>query len=726
MNDLVTNVLTAVYLRERRNRAVNQGCIALFVLLSIAAFLLGYVWFSCLLAASVAAITIGGGWYVLAPGLKPLTINDIDIATLIDRALPTKDRAATLTMLTGEQTPFNSASRDLIRSQLHQIFTRACEENGVPLFPTDRAVAILQIAPLTLSPCAKRSLVGAAGLSLLIAALIFFRPIPPLERLANELLSTLDQTPTLPQPLREQIEQFADSLSSTTSADASAAQDLLHTAQQLHEELTQLASSTSSDATTVAPSSQSATKHSSPNPASSPKGEPVNRSAAANNPGLKNDKEPLSRTKPETVQKQMQKDETREPQQPQHRRDKQEEKDGAGAQQNGSANGQSEQQSQQKESSNGSSEGGKKDSDSQQSSQKSAGGSNGGGAKGDDAKGAASQGSSGAGTSNQGDKTDETQSSPQNRGNNDQGNNGNGNGSDAGNKGDSKEQRSGTGSQKDENGTSGESASKQGSEQGKEGKGGDSPQQKGGSPQQQGDSQKGAGNSGETQGTSMQKLANTMQNIGQQLQQMSAAQENFPSEGSNGQSPGSDGDSPDGSENPASPPNPQQPGKGRSGDGKKPNSEQGRQEGTNPSGDSPTDRQEQQRGQGGGSDNSSKNSSQERQDRSPTPNSREGSAKGSGEKSSLPKEGGEIRDVEGAEGGPPGADNSALTSRREVLQGLDEQFDSRFTEKNSSIEKNTQPARPKITIEEMDLQKPKGTKEKGEQPIPLEYRDSLR
>ncbi len=67
-----------------------------------------------------------------------------------------------------------------------------------------------------------------------------------------------------------------------------------------------------------------------------------------------------------------------------------------------------------------------------------------------------------------------------------------------------------------------------------------------------------------------------------------------------------------------------------------------------------------------------------------------------------------------------------LTTRRDLLLGSTEQFDSRFVGSKGTIEKSSQPAQPKISIEEMKLDKPKSLKEKGEQPIPLEYQEQLR
>jgi hypothetical protein len=54
-----------------------------------------------------------------------------------------------------------------------------------------------------------------------------------------------------------------------------------------------------------------------------------------------------------------------------------------------------------------------------------------------------------------------------------------------------------------------------------------------------------------------------------------------------------------------------------------------------------------------------------------------------------------------------------------------ESFDARFTGQDSLEEEGKGPAQPKTTIEDLTLAKPKPSVERGEQRIPLEYKDIL-
>jgi hypothetical protein len=93
----------------------------------------------------------------------------------------------------------------------------------------------------------------------------------------------------------------------------------------------------------------------------------------------------------------------------------------------------------------------------------------------------------------------------------------------------------------------------------------------------------------------------------------------------------------------------------------------------------------------------------------------------------MPDRNAKTKDIGDMGEGPGGEGLGPNTAFKESeITSQDEQFDTRYTGNESSLEKNKAPAEPKTSIEDVTLAKPKGSKEKGEQPIPLEYRDILK
>jgi hypothetical protein len=60
------------------------------------------------------------------------------------------------------------------------------------------------------------------------------------------------------------------------------------------------------------------------------------------------------------------------------------------------------------------------------------------------------------------------------------------------------------------------------------------------------------------------------------------------------------------------------------------------------------------------------------------------------------------------------------------MEAGDEKLDKRFTSEDTDSEQGEVVAKPKTTLEDLTLSKPKSAPHKGEQPIPLEYRDVLK
>jgi hypothetical protein len=52
--------------------------------------------------------------------------------------------------------------------------------------------------------------------------------------------------------------------------------------------------------------------------------------------------------------------------------------------------------------------------------------------------------------------------------------------------------------------------------------------------------------------------------------------------------------------------------------------------------------------------------------------------------------------------------------------------DSRFIEKDGKRAENKKPAKVKTSLDDVKLAKPEVLSDKGEQPVPLEYKDLLR
>jgi hypothetical protein len=81
-------------------------------------------------------------------------------------------------------------------------------------------------------------------------------------------------------------------------------------------------------------------------------------------------------------------------------------------------------------------------------------------------------------------------------------------------------------------------------------------------------------------------------------------------------------------------------------------------------------------------------------------------------------------DGEEGQGGQDGLGANKGFKESEI-RDPNETFDPRFTGEGFSLEKNDDSAQAKTTIEDLTLAKPKPSKAKGEQPIPLEYEDVL-
>lgn len=153
--------------------------------------------------------------------------------------------------------------------------------------------------------------------------------------------------------------------------------------------------------------------------------------------------------------------------------------------------------------------------------------------------------------------------------------------------------------------------------------------------------------------------------------------------------------------------------------------------GTNDSARDPAqDSREDSKKEGKGSDDSSSRQSQPSQPRDEKneknqrseqgPNESSGANSPSVDRNAKAREG-------GLDGGTPGPGLGGKERFNEVeIPRGDEKLDARFTGQDSTLEESSAPASPLTTLDDVTLAKPKPSTQRGEQPIPLEYRDDLR
>jgi hypothetical protein len=90
------------------------------------------------------------------------------------------------------------------------------------------------------------------------------------------------------------------------------------------------------------------------------------------------------------------------------------------------------------------------------------------------------------------------------------------------------------------------------------------------------------------------------------------------------------------------------------------------------------------------------------------------------DRNAPPREGGFSDQAPGGGLGPEQSFNESKIEARE------EQVDQRFLGEGSNLEKNDEEAQARTSLEDVTLAKPRSSTQKGEQPIPLEYRDVLK
>ncbi len=179
-NDLIAEVQQ----RERRNRHYAAGVFVISVLLAITLFIVIATNFPKWLGWCVLGMLLCACSWVWRPGIRSLGVSRIEAASLVDAALATKDRATSLAELEKLPSDTYGAQRGVVAKQL------------AALIPA--GVTAAQIAPYVASQAERRAIaVGVVCVVALIATL-FMRPRTPLDQLVEAIAEIEAAHPELP------------------------------------------------------------------------------------------------------------------------------------------------------------------------------------------------------------------------------------------------------------------------------------------------------------------------------------------------------------------------------------------------------------------------------------------------------------------------------------------------------------------------------------------------
>lgn len=696
MPDPFHTLLSDVQARERRNRAITLFIVATSL---VASLLLLYVltryyprW--CAYAAiPLAPVAL---YWIARAGLPSLRVSRIDAAARIDSALRTQNRGATLVELEQTRASAHGPHIDLLTRQLSAIIpysTSVATVNAYTLGETERRAI-------------KISLVAV----LLCAFLLINRPLSTQERLAREIESALASSPDLPAPVRElttrALEAMRDPASTSTEIrsaiqDARRALETQPTSrpQGAHAPILITAAAQPGDVVTpIAPLSFQGTPTTKPESHADAKQPPASQSQASSSESdraEKQKKQEQSSSSPSSSSSTQKSQEKGSGQQ----------RGGDGSQDDSTASSsQSENQKDSSEKSGSSGESGEQsqsndssNKESPQSSEQQSGGSQGSGS-----------GKGGAGSESSKDSQNEGQASGSGSGK------GRGAGKEAGEQGQGSDNASGNAGKAGAPGSGGgqalsdalakaESSLNEGSD--------DTADQA--QPQKGEKESPGSDKSSKAGSTGNQEQKN------ESNESTSATKDARAGERGSSQGSGNDGKrAPQGNQ-----------GSSSESDTKAPH-ESSKNENTSSSpktSGSESSKQGQQSSQKGSpqeSDTGEKGEGKKDQQAS----EKSGARDGSGEKSRTVEGKATPRTYEeGGPDGPPGPGLGGKERYKDVRLGnVQESFDTRYTGADSTEEEGKAPAQPKTTIEDLTLSKPKPAVERGEQRIPLEYRDILR
>ena len=668
MSSSIESLLAAVQGKELQNRRTSLAIIIFSVIASLVNIGILNSWYPWWCAFSALVLLGALALYLIRAGVRPCAVSPEEVAILVDAALPTKERFSALLSLRSSLDPIDTARSLFISQQLSEILA----EGPHPA----------QIAPLKLSGSERCALITALLLTLSAILLFVFRPQPKLLALAAKIESILAADPTVPEPLRAQALALAEAIKDTPLGSSQINMELNGARKELEQALAESERGKSLGERTVQGSKEAREYP------QEPKQKQATPIPLPPTPGPHEQKKQEPQEEKQQG-KDQQKQGAQEQKEEEQKKKEQGEKEQGAKEQSGSGQG-----SEKEESGDNSSQQGSEKQE-QAGEQKQQGGSEQGESAADKDASAKEQG----GQQGDGDGQGSGKGAGEGEG---KGKDGEGKGVGSG---DGKGQGSGESSDSDS------SSANTGSAEASSGTTGKQDQGKQGSAGQEG-AQSGSSASG-SQSSSLQQLEATLNEVEQGVKQQGQGQEGTGAEKGPQPQPQPQSQSQSGSQAGAQGADSKGAGKGAAKEPSKSDPEKSE----NSNSDS---KQNKENSASGGSDKAKQKPSEK------TEHEEQGEQDSNGERSAPPD-----RDAPAQTGGlSDGAGSAGLGSnqgfKEAPIGSLKEAIDERFTDEISNLEKNLEPAQAKTTIEDLPLAKPKGSLQRGEQPIPLEYSDILK
>ena len=672
MSSSIESLLAAVQGKELQNRRISTAILIFTVIASLVTIGILHSWYPWWCAFSALLLLGTFALYLIRAGVRPCTVSPEEVAILVDAALPTKERCSALLSLRSSLDPIDTARSLFISQQLSEILA----EGPHPA----------QIAPFKLSGSERCALITALLLTLSAILLFVFRPQPKLLALAAKIESILAADPTIPEPLRAQALALAEAIKDTPLGSSQINMELNGARKELEQALAESERGKSLGERTVQGSKETREYPQEPKQKQKQKQKQATPIPVPPTPG------PHEQKKQEPQEEKQQGKEQQKPGAQEQKEEEQKKKEQGKEEQSANEQSGSGQGAEKEESGDNPSQQGSEQQE-KAGEQKQQGGSDQGESAADKDPSAKEQGGQQGDGDGQGSGKGAGEGEGKGKGGEGKGvGSGDGKGQGSGESSDSDSSSANTGSAEASSGTTGKQ------DQGKQGSAG-----------QEG-AQSGSSASG-SQSSSLQQLEAALNEVEQGVKQQGQGQEGTGAE-----------------KGPQSkPPSPSQSGlqAGAQGTGSK---GAGKGEAKEPSKSDPeksensnSDSKQAKEGSDSESSDKAKQKPSEK-----TENEEQGEQDSNGERSALPD-----RDAPAQTGGlSDGAGSAGLGSnqgfKEAPIGSLKEAIDERFTDESSNLEKNLEPAQAKTTIEDLPLAKPKGSLQRGEQPIPLEYSDILK
>jgi|GEM_PF-6731159 len=673
----IESLLAAVQGKELQNRRASLAILIFAVIASLVTIGILHRWYPWWCAFSALVLLGAFALYLIRAGVRRWAVSPEEVAILVDAALPTKERCSALLSLRSSLDPIDTARSLFISQQLSEILA----EGPHPA----------QIAPFKLSGSERCALITALLLTLSAILLFVFRPQPKLLALAAKIESILAADPTIPKPLRAQALALAEAIKDTPLGSSQINIELNGARKELEQALAESERGKSLGERTVQGSKEAREYP------REPKQKQATPIPVPPTPG------PHEQKKQEPQEEKQQGKEQQKQGAQEQKEKEQGEKEQKNKEQGEKEQGKEEQSAKEQ---SGSGQGSEKEESGDNSSQQ-------GSEKQEQAGEEKQQGGSKQGDSADKDPSAKEQGGQQGDGDGQGSGKGAGEGEGKGNGGEGKGVGSGDGKGQGsgESSDSDSSSANSGSAEASSGTTGKQDQGKQGSAGQEG-AQGGSSASG-SQSSSLQQLEAALNEVEQGVKQQGQGQEGTGAEKGPQPQPQPQSQSQPGSQAGAQGADSKGAGKGAAKEPSKSDPEN--------SENSNSDSKQAKEGSDSGSSDKAKQKPSEK-----TENEEQGEQDSNGERSALPD-----RDAPAQTGGlSDGAGSAGLGSnqgfKEAPIGSLKEVIDERFTDESSNLEKNLEPAQAKTTIEDLPLTKPKGSLQRGEQPIPLEYSDILK